>query len=61
MAIDHLLPFGAPMSVTATDGDACEDCLRAYATTYLVDEIRTEGLVRDLGSYSRSSGCTPGT
>lgn len=52
--VEQLLSFGAlPTSVTAADDDAREDYLRAYATTYLAEEIKAEGLVRDLGSYSR--------
>ena len=52
--IDQLMTFGAlPMSVNAPGDDAREDFLRAYATTYLAEEIKAEGLVRDLGSYSR--------
>jgi predicted AAA+ superfamily ATPase len=50
----QLLQFGAlPLSVTAPDDDAREDFLRAYVTTYLSEEIRSEGLVRNLGSFSR--------
>ncbi len=50
----QLLRFGAmPLSVNATDDDAREEFLRAYVTTYLAEEIRAEGLVRDLGSFSR--------
>lgn len=52
--IEQLLAFGAlPLSANAPDDDAREDFLRAYATTYLAEEIKAEGLVRDLGSYSR--------
>ena len=50
----QLLRFGAmPLSVNAPDDEAREDFLRAYVTTYLAEEIRAEGLVRDLGSFSR--------
>lgn len=52
--LEQLLRFGAmPLSVTAPDDDAREDFLRAYVSTYLTEEIRAEGLVRDLGSFSR--------
>lgn len=52
--LDQLLRYGSlPLSVTASADDAREDFLRAYATTYLAEEIKAEGLVRDLGSYSR--------
>jgi predicted AAA+ superfamily ATPase len=50
----QLLRYGAmPLSVTAPDDEAREEFLRAYVTTYLSEEIRAEGLVRDLGSFSR--------
>ena len=41
------------MSVTAEDDDAREEFLRAYVTTYLGEEVRAEGLVRNLGGFSR--------
>lgn len=48
------LRFGSmPLSVTAADDRAREDYLRAFVTTYLAEEIRAEGLVRNLGSFSR--------
>lgn len=50
----QLLRFGAmPLSVNAPDDDAREEFLRAYVTTYLAEEIKAEGLVRDLGTFSR--------
>lgn len=50
----QLLRFGAmPLSVNAPDDEAREDFLRAYVTTYLSEEIKAEGLVRDLGSFGR--------
>ena len=50
----RLLRFGSmPMSVTAPNDQAREEFLRAYVTTYLAEEIRAEGLVRDLGSFGR--------
>ncbi len=52
--IDTLLRYGAlPLSVIAEDNDDREDFLRSYVTTYLAEEVRAEGLVRDLGAYSR--------
>jgi predicted AAA+ superfamily ATPase len=52
--IAQLLRFGAmPLSVNAPDDDAREEFLRAYVTTYLAEEIKAEGLVRDLGSFGR--------
>ena len=50
----QLIRFGAlPSSVNAPNHEAREDFLRAYFTTYLSEEIRAEGLVRNLGSFSR--------
>jgi predicted AAA+ superfamily ATPase len=50
----QLVRFGAmPLSVNASDDEAREDFLRAYVTMYLSEEIRAEGLVRDLGGFSR--------
>jgi uncharacterized protein len=50
----QLLRYGSlPISVTAGDDAAREDFLRAYMTTYLSEEVRAEGLVRSLGSFSR--------
>jgi len=48
------LRYGSmPLSVNAEDDEAREEFLRAYVTTYLSEEIRAEGLVRDLGGFSR--------
>lgn len=50
----QLLRYGSmPLSVTAADDQAREEFLRAYVTTYLTEEIRAEGLVRNLGGFSR--------
>lgn len=49
----HLRYGSMPLSVVAPDDRAREDFLRAYVTTYLAEEIRAEGLVRDLGGFSR--------
>jgi len=50
----QLLRYGAlPLSVNAEDDDAREDFLRAYVSTYLSEEIKAEGLVRDLGGFNR--------
>src|SRR5260221_596877 len=54
VADSQLLRFGAmPLSVNAPNNQAREDFLRAYVTTYLAEEIKAEGLVRNLGSFSR--------
>ncbi len=48
------LRFGSmPLSIVAADERAREDYLRAFVTTYLAEEIRAEGLVRNLGSFGR--------
>ena len=50
----QLLRYGSlPLSVTAHDDDGREDFLRAYVETYLSEEIKAEGLVRNLGGFSR--------
>jgi len=52
--VPQLIRFGSlPLSVTAPDDEGREDFLRAYVTTYLSEEIRAEGLVRNLGGFSR--------
>jgi predicted AAA+ superfamily ATPase len=52
--VSQLLLYGSmPLSVTGEDDSAREDFLRAYVTTYLSEEIRAEGLARDLGAFSR--------
>jgi predicted AAA+ superfamily ATPase len=52
--VEQRLRHGSmPLSVTAADDAAREDYLRAYVTTYLAEEVRAEGLVRDLGGFSR--------
>jgi predicted AAA+ superfamily ATPase len=54
VASAQLLRFGAmPLSVNAPDDEAREEFLRAYVTTYLAEEIKAEGLVRNLGGFSR--------
>jgi predicted AAA+ superfamily ATPase len=42
-----------PLSVTATSDDLREEYLTSYVTTYLNEEIKHEGLVRDAGSFAR--------
>jgi predicted AAA+ superfamily ATPase len=50
----QLLRYGAlPLSITAPNHEAREDFLRAYVSTYLIEEIKAESLVRNLGSFSR--------
>ena len=48
------LRYGSmPLSIVAADDGAREDYLRAFVTTYLAEEIRAEGLVRNLASFGR--------
>lgn len=52
--LNQLLRYGSmPLSVTAPDDEAREEFLRAYVTTYLSEEVRAEGLARDLGNFTR--------
>lgn len=52
--ISQRLRYGSmPLSVVAESDDDREDYLRAFVTTYLSEEIRAEGLVRNLGGFSR--------
>lgn len=52
--LSQILRYGAmPLSVNAPDDDSREEFLRAFVTTYLLEEIKAEGLVRDLGGFSR--------
>lgn len=53
-ALKSMLRFGGlPISVTAPNDSAREEFLRSYVTTYLIEEIKAEALVRNLGSFSR--------
>lgn len=42
-----------PLSVTAESDTLREEYLTSYVTTYLNEEIKFEGLVRDAGSFAR--------
>ena len=49
--VERALSYGMlPMAVT---GDDPEDYLRAYAQTYLVQEVQAEALTRNLGAFAR--------
>jgi predicted AAA+ superfamily ATPase len=51
---EQLIRYGSlPASVVAPGDVAREDFLRAYVTTYLAEEVKAEGLVRNLGGFSR--------
>ncbi len=48
------MTFGMlPMSITAPDDAEREDYLKAYVDAYLREEIKYEGLVRDVGAFGR--------
>lgn len=48
------LQFGLlPMSANADSDAAREDFLRSYLTTYIHEEIKAEGFVRNIGHFSR--------
>jgi len=52
--VDQRLVYGSmPLSVVAADDESREDYLRAFVTMYLAEEVRAEGLVRDLGGFGR--------
>jgi predicted AAA+ superfamily ATPase len=42
-----------PLSVTASSDAEREEYLQSYVTTYLAEEIKAEGLVRDAGTFAR--------
>jgi predicted AAA+ superfamily ATPase len=49
--IDNALEFGlVPLIVSANDP---KDVLKSYATLYVREEVQTEGLVRNIGSFTR--------
>jgi uncharacterized protein len=52
-SLDTVLRFGALPSIFGKDPETTIDLLMAYVNTYLREEIRQEGFVRNLGSFSR--------
>ena len=50
-SLDHALRFGMLPSVWVDPDPA--DYLNSYVTTYLAEEIRQEGLTRDIGAFAR--------
>jgi predicted AAA+ superfamily ATPase len=49
-----VLEYGLlPMSVNASTNEQREDFLRSYLTTYIQEEIKAEGLVRNIGHFAR--------
>lgn len=49
--LDHSLQFGFLPLVLASDDP--EDVLKSYASLYLREEVQMEGLVRNIGNFSR--------
>ncbi|MCC6221296.1 MAG: ATP-binding protein [Deltaproteobacteria bacterium] len=51
---EEVLEYGLlPLSVGASRNYDKEDFLKSYVTIYLSEEIKAEGLVRDIGHFSR--------
>jgi predicted AAA+ superfamily ATPase len=54
VAARQALRFGMmPLSATAPSDDLREEYLQSYVITYLTEEIKFEGLVRDAGTFAR--------
>lgn len=51
--LENILRFGALPSVYGRDEQEKIDFLKAYTNIYLREEIQTEGIVRNLGGFSR--------
>lgn len=52
--VGQVLEFGMlPLSILAEEVEQKEFFLRSYLLTYINEEIRAEGLVRDIGTFSR--------
>lgn len=52
-SLDAVLRFGSLPGIFGKDPETTKDLLMAYVNTYLREEIRQEGLVRNLGAFSR--------
>lgn len=51
---DQIIQYGLlPLSVTAGSQTEREEFLESYLNTYLAEEIKNEGFVRNIGSFSR--------
>lgn len=51
---EQILDYGLlPLSTEAPADENREDFLRAYNATYIAQEIKAEGLVRNIGSFAR--------
>jgi len=54
VSADQRMKFGMlPISVSMESGEEKEDYLQSYVETYLNEEIKAEGLTRNLGSFAR--------
>jgi predicted AAA+ superfamily ATPase len=51
--LDRVLRFGTLPPVVTQDDATARDILRAYADTYLREEIQAEALVRSIGGFAR--------
>lgn len=51
--LDRALRFGTLPRIAASSDDDAAEMLRAYAETYVREEIVAEALVRDLGTFGR--------
>lgn len=52
--LSETLNYGMlPLSVTSSEPKQKEAFLKSYLATYISEEIRAEGLVRDIGNFSR--------
>ena len=54
ISVEQLIAYGClPLSVTAENEREREDFLRSYVNVYLHEEVKSESLVRNIGSFSR--------
>lgn len=51
--LERVLRFGTLPAVVSSDDEEAVELLRAYAETYLREEIQAEALVRNLGGFAR--------
>lgn len=51
--LERALLFGTLPAVVAGDDSSARELLKAYAETYLKEEIQAEGVVRSLGAFAR--------
>ena len=52
-SLEQVLRFGSLPGVYGREPEVMIDILRAYTETYLKEEVQFEGLVRNLGNFSR--------